>query len=52
LLAAAPALAPATMRAGLFAPPLAPPANATPGERLLAFLGRREPGIPSVCRAS
>ena len=44
LLAAAPALIPDTIRPGLFAPPRPAPMHASPGDRLLAFLGRAVTG--------
>jgi uncharacterized protein (TIGR03086 family) len=47
LLAAAPILIPDTIRPGLFAPPQPAPVCASPGDRLLAFLGRCwSPRIP------
>jgi uncharacterized protein (TIGR03086 family) len=48
LLDAAPVLLPGNARDGLFARALPPPSPATPGDRLLAYLGRRCAGsLPS-----
>jgi len=51
LLAIAPLLIPETARHPLFAPPVRPAAQAGPGDRLVAFLGR-EPGSPGGARAN
>ncbi len=47
LLPIAPLLIPRATRAGLFADPVAVPALACPGDRLVAFLGRR-PHLPAA----
>lgn len=41
LLAIAPLLIPETGRHPLFSPPVTPPAHASPGDRLIAYLGRK-----------
>jgi uncharacterized protein (TIGR03086 family) len=43
LLAIAPLLIPETSRRPLFSPPVRPAAQASPGDRLVAFLGRKPP---------
>jgi uncharacterized protein (TIGR03086 family) len=47
LLAVAPLLIPEAGRHPLFSPPVTPPADASPGDRLIAYLGRK-PGMVSA----
>lgn len=46
LLAIAPLLIPQAGRHPLFSPPVTPPAQASPGDRLIAYLGRTPPASP------
>ena len=52
LLAIAPLLIPETGRHPLFSPPVRPTAQASPGDQLVAYLGRKPPAPPRSSRSA